>query len=372
MLNILKIKFKLFFRKPWTFVLLTILTIVFSFLLGQNFSNKLAIPVFSDMEAIEETEIWAELQKSDLFEFEMSTKEEAEAAISEGDVIAGVELFDDSYTIYIASESANVNVLNHYIKNIYSDLYLTDKIISKVQSPANMEIDMNALETVLNESKESPLFSIKTVDFRGEDSFVYDSNLQSIFGFSLFFVIYTIGFNVISILNEKQQGVWDRVILSPVRKWQMYTANLFYSFILGYFQVVLIFSVYRYLIGFDFYGSFGETLIILIPYVFTVVALCIFLISLVKTVAQYNALLSFVAVSFSMLGGAYWPLEIVTSDILITLSKFIPVTYGMEMLKDVSINNISLSDLTQPMLLLMIIGVILMGIGINLMEKKAR
>src|SRR5690606_42084865 len=62
--------------------------------------------------------------------------------------------------------------------------------------------------------------------YRGEDSFVYDSNLQSVFGFSLFFVIYTIGFNVISILNEKQQGVWDRVILSPVRKWQMYTANL--------------------------------------------------------------------------------------------------------------------------------------------------
>lgn len=370
MMNILKVKFKLFFRKPWAFVLLTVLTIAFSLLLGQNFSNKLTIPVFSVHEAIEETELWEKLGDSDLFEFEISTKEDAETAISEGKVIAGVELSEQAYKIYITSESENVNVLNSFLNNVFSDLYLTDKIINEVKSVADLDID--ALEAALEESKDVRLFAIHTEDYRGEDSFVYDSNLQSVFGFSLFFVIYTIGFNVISILNEKQQGVWDRVILSPVRKWQMYTANLLYCFFLGYFQVLLIFFVYRYGIGFDFYGSFEETLVILIPYVFTVVALCIFLCSLVKTVAQYNAILSFVAVSFAMVGGAYWPLEIVTSEFLIGLSKFIPVTYGMEMLKDVTINNVPLTDLTQPMLLLMIIGVILMGIGINFMEKRAR
>src|SRR5690606_5239845 len=124
----------------------------------------------------------------------------------------------------ITSESENVNVLNSFLNNVFSDLYLTDKIINEVKSVADLDID--ALEAALEESKDVRLFAIHTEDYRGEDSFVYDSNLQSVFGFSLFFVIYTIGFNVISILNEKQQGVWDRVILSPVRKWQMYTANL--------------------------------------------------------------------------------------------------------------------------------------------------
>ena len=65
------------------------------------------------------------------------------------------------------------------------------------------------------------------------------------FGFTLFFVIYTIAYNVLPILIEKNEGVWDRMILSPLRKWEMYAANFIYSFVTGYLQVLLIFLDFR-------------------------------------------------------------------------------------------------------------------------------
>src|SRR5690606_16508793 len=133
------------------------------------------------------------------------------------------------------------------------------------------------------------------------------------------------------------QGIWDRMILSPLKKSEMYVANLLYSFITGYFQVLVIFLMFRYVVGVDFHGRFFETLILLIPYVFSVVALAMLISSIVKNVQQFNAALPILAVSMAMIGGAYWPIEIVESKILLMLSKINPLTYGMEELHGVAV-----------------------------------
>ena len=87
----------------------------------------------------------------------------------------------------------------------------------------------------LDEVMETPIFEIEKSNFRGSDTIIYNSTFQSLFGFSLFFVIYTIAYNVLPILIEKE-GIWDRMILSPVKKWEMYVANFIYSFVTGYIQ----------------------------------------------------------------------------------------------------------------------------------------
>lgn len=97
-------------------------------------------------------------------------------------------------------------------------------------------------------------------------------------------------------------GIWDRIIISPTSKVAVYTANLIYSFLIGYVQVVFIFLVFRFGAGVDFHGAFGKALLIIIPYLFSIVALTILLTGLVKTTGQFNALLPLVGVSFAMLG----------------------------------------------------------------------
>ena len=171
---------------------------------------------------------------------------------------------------------------------------------------------------------DSPVFSIEKSNFRGTETFVYNSTLQSLFGFSLFFVIYTIAYNVLPILLEKNEGIWDRMILSPLKKWEMYVANFIYSFVSGYVQLLIIFFIFRYFAGVDFNGHFMEACLYLIPYVFSIVALSILLTAFVKNAGQFNAVIPIVSVSAAMIGGAYWPIEIVESPILLALSKINP------------------------------------------------
>jgi ABC-2 type transport system permease protein len=96
----------------------------------------------------------------------------------------------------------------------------------------------------------------------------------------------------------------------------------------------------------------------------------VFLTGLVNNEQQFRAIISIVSVSMAMIGGAYWPLEIVSSKILLTLSKFVPVTYGMELLKGAAVYGNSISDLLYPISILFFMGVVLMGLGINLVERR--
>lgn len=217
---------------------------------------------------------------------------------------------------------------------------------------------------------EEPAFSIDTDSFKGSNTFIYDNKSHTLFGFTLFFVIYTIAYNVLPILIEKSDGIWDRVILSPVRKWEMYVSNFIYSFITGYLQVLVIFLIFRFGVGVNFNENFIETLLVLIPYVFTIVALSIFITALVKNPPQFNAILPIISVSMAMIGGAYWPIEIVESKILIALSKVNPLTYGMEVLNGVAVYGYPLEELLYPISILLLMGVLFTGIGIHLMERR--
>ena len=99
-------------------------------------------------------------------------------------------------------------------------------------------------------------------------------------------------------------------------------------------------------------------------------ALSILLTSIVKNAQQFNAVIPIISVSFAMIGGAYWPLELVESPVLLFLAKLNPVTYGMEILKGVAIYGYSFQELIFPISILLLMGVVMTVIGIRLMEKR--
>lgn len=367
MISILWAKLRLFVRKPLLLLSMTAMSLVFAFLMGTSEYTRIMVPVYSNtIDHLENTELMNRLNQSESFNFKIVTEEEAKKTISEGDVEAGIELSPDSYKLIIAAKTANLPIIQNYVQSVYSDLLLEDNLRESLEG--QHEINPDELIESINETS---IFTVEVKSFRGADTQIYDNNLQTIFGLSLFFVIYTISYNVLQILQEKQQGVWDRLILSPLRKWQMYAGNLLYSFTAGYIQVVLIFMVFQYLVGVDFHGGFTKTLIVLIPYVFSIVALSMFVVSLVKNSQMFQAVIPFMSVGLSMIGGAYWPIEIVSSEFLLQLAKFDPILYGMEALKGVTIYGASVSEMLYPMSILVLIGVVFIGIGINLMERRS-
>lgn len=364
MMSILAAKIRLFIRKPWMFVITSIICIFIAFIIGTANQDKIKVPVYSSLSKHETNELLHSLQHSDLFAFQLMNQEKVRTLVSEGKVEAGVKLKKDDFDLIVSSQTANTSLIRQYVQKVYREKKQTEKIAEHSNAP------LEEVAKVVNNATANPVFTLEKKSFRGKKAIIIDSQLQPIFGFSLFFVIYTIAFNVFQILKEKREGIWDRMILSPLKKWEMYIGNLIYSFVVGYIQVALIFTVFHFGMDIDFHGRFAEMLLLLVPYVFAIVALSIFIVGIVKNEQQFNAIIPLISVSMAMIGGAYWPLEIVSSKVLLTLSKFVPVTYGMEMLKGAAIYGNSLNDLLYPISILFFMGVVLMGIGINLVERR--
>jgi len=358
--GIFMVKIKYLLRNPGQFLLMTLLSIVFAFILGGSDINQIKVPTYIKHDDEVLSSIVTELEEEGVFTVEIVADEaELTERVRSGKSEFGLVLAENDFQISFSIDSHNIHLLEQSVESLYIK-HEQYRVLEAATNISNIEEELN----------RHRVFEVETAAFQGEDTFVYERNLYSIFGFTLFFVIYTIAYSVFQILREKNKGIWDRMVISPVKKWEMYVANFLYSFLIGYVQVVIVFLVFRYVMKIDFADSFLLLLVMLIPYVLAIVALSIFIVSIVQTAQQFNAVIPIVSVGMAMIGGAYWPLEIVESDFMITLSKLMPITYGMELLNGVTVYNYSFEQMLLPISILLFMTVILTGIGIHFMERR--
>lgn len=365
MINILKTKFLLLIRRPGSFIVLTITICLFSFMMGLGQQAKQPIAVHSILDEKATVQVLKELRKLSNYEYTMYEKNEAIKLVEKGQVDVAIFLQENNYDLLVSADFMNATLLQNELNMIFSDLFQQSAILNTVPIQSQDEI-MKMIE----HAKENPTFHINYKNFENEERFKWDGKLHSLLGFTLFMVIYTMQNGVNHIVMERRNGIWNRLTVSSIHKWEMYIANLTYTFLLGYLQIVLVFSIFYFGVGVNFYGGFANSLIAIIPYLICIVALCIFVASVTNTPGKFNAVMTVLAVPFAMLGGAYWPLEIVSSKLIVALSYISPITYGLEILKGVTINGSTIAQLYQPLSLLLFMTVVFMGIGINVLERK--
>ncbi|MFD1174161.1 ABC transporter permease [Oceanobacillus picturae] len=370
MIGILLTKIRMFIRDPWTFIIFTVMSIGFALIIGGNgAATSISVPIHAEDNSVKGSTLEKVLKEDEAFRINwLKEEEEMLEQIENGKAEVGVILRDTSYQLIVGVDSPNADMIEQAIQRAYR-AYNLEMALLEVSATNGDEERVSVLEE-FDKAMDAPAFEMETTSFRSQDAVIYDNTFQTLFGFTLFFVIYTIAYKLQPILVEKRDGIWDRMILSPVRKWEVYVANLVYSFIEGYVQVVIIFCIFRFWLGVDFHGKFLEALLLITPYIFSIVALSILFTAIVKNVQQFNAIIPIIAVSMAMIGGAYWPLEIVESKILIAISKINPLTYGMEVLNGVVLYGYPLEDLLFPISILVLMGVVMIGLGIHLMERR--
>lgn len=370
MMAILQAKLKAIYHRPWDFIITSLASFLFAFLFSQVLSGQststLNIPLLAMDESVQDSYVGEYLTHTDLHNFYWLSEEDFSESLSRTRVEFGVELYENRFVMIEGRESTNMDLVEQFIKNTY----LKKEQNQRLEGLILAKYDGAEAKEKLRGIQESHLYEVKEKSFKQEIDTPIDYTYQPLFGMVLFFVIYTIAYRVLNILIEKQGGIWDRIIMSPLSKGQMYIGNLLFSFLTGYAQVVLVFTVFRFLVGVDFNGRFLLTLLALIPYVFAIVAMSLLIASLVKTVQQFNAAIPIIAISMAMIGGAYWPLEIVESDVMLKLAEIMPIKYGIDLLNGIAIYNLPLEELLKPLSMLLLMAVLMMGLGIHFMERR--
>lgn len=353
-------------RNPWAVVIVTVLTVLMSFMFGYQATSSIVVGVVASPSLDEAaTTAWLErLTESETFTFALTDEEQLRAQLSSSSGGLGLRLEPTTWTVLAANGDANAQLLASYVASVYRhELTLRD-------AAARLErVDLGSLRAELAAELANPALRVSASAVEAETSFAYDARVHTLLGMGLFFASFTIMFGVTNILEERRLGVWYRVIFSPVTRLAMYAGHLTYSFLLGFAQVTAVFLVFRFVFDVPLGENLGGALLVIAAYTFAVVALGLLLAGLVGNVQRMNVVVPIVAVSSAMLGGAYWPLEIVSSEIMRTLANFAPIRHAMDALKGIAYHSYGMADLLWPIAVLVLFGVVFMGVGLRLVER---
>lgn len=359
-------EFREFVRNPGMFLMMVGLTLAFAVAIGFFSQQSLLVPVYGDIEESEAQVLIERLNENDAYDFQWESEDSALQKVRSGHADLALELLENDYRFKIAAHTESTVVVNQYVAQIFEEeqtIQLAQQLSGEEPSNFRERVDRFLEETV---------FDVHVSSFRTDETFLYDQTAQAVFGFTLFFLTFSIGYSVHNVLVRKEQGIWDRLLISPLSKLQMYAGFLCFSFLLGYAQVILLFSVFHFIFGMEFGGALWKVILMMIPYLFAIIAMSMLVVSLVKSSRHFDVIMPIIAVSMAMLGGAYWPLEIVTMDALLIASKVLPLTYGMEVLNGFVVYGYSWNELLYPIAILTLMGVVFMAVGINAMERRTK
>ncbi|WP_449240529.1 ABC transporter permease [Desulfoscipio gibsoniae] len=274
-----------------------------------------------------------------------------------GELIATQQVFRAT----VAKAAANSNIAELALAEISRD-----KVITGREDIIRERAYQNALEKWFPTAPVSlHLVNHKNTTTRMSNQMVHTST-----GFALFFCMFTVILAMGNILDEKREGTWQRLLTMPVSRRQILAGNFGSTFLIGMTQILLLVITGAYIFGVNWGSNLPGTLLVLAAFMFCVTGLGLALSGLVKTTAQLAALTPILVVSTSMLGGCFWPLDVVTSDVLLTLARFVPQSWAIIALNDLVVRDAALSAALPSVGVLLLMGAVFCGMGLTLINRR--
>ncbi|CEG26535.1 ABC transporter permease [Bacillus sp. B-jedd] len=188
-------------------------------------------------------------------------------------------------------------------------------------------------------------------------------------GFTIMFMMFGISGAAATILEERTGGTWPRLLTTPATRWQIITGYILSYFLLGWIQLGIMALATKLI----FNGSWGN-LLYFIPFasliILTVVGLGLMIAGLVKTKQQAGAISAVIIVSTCMLGGVYWPLELVP-DFMKMIAKFVPQSWMMSGITEIVSGSLNGPAILSSALVLIGFSVVFFFFGLRKMKYEA-
>lgn len=351
-------------RKPFTILLFIGISIIATMIFGGTAQQtQTTIPIFgAGPNALEIEEKWVELlNTNDQLKFVITEEGKAREDVIEGRRDMAIQLMETDYRVIVASDLPHNQFAEQHVHQTYTKE-------AQLVAVAGVE-NADEVRTEIEKYLETPPITVETQSLAGGEIPSYNMGMQLLFGFTLFIAMFTIGFKVNGITADKVSGIWNRLILSPVSKTNMYVGHLFYSFAIGFVQVVAVFLIFDYLMGYDL-GSLSMIIVLAAVYTLSSVSLAMLITGIVKTPEQFQMVYPSLIPMIPVISGVYMMPGTISSPILNFIGDLFPLGHAVQAMMDVALYDASWSDLTFPIAIMLLIGVMCMGIGINMVERR--
>ena len=170
-----------------------------------------------------------------------------------------------------------------------------------------------------------------------------DTYQQNVPGYTVLGVFFIVGTMASSILAEKREGTFRRLLVAPLPKPILLAGKILPYYLITLIQIAIMFGVAHLLFGMAF-GDPVALAAISMALAAAATGLGIMIAALGKTDTQIGGLTSLLTLTMSALGGCLMPTYIMPS-FLQTLSRFIPHAWAMQGFQDVLVRGYGLAGI---------------------------
>jgi ABC-2 type transport system permease protein len=185
---------------------------------------------------------------------------------------------------------------------------------------------------------------------------------QSVPGLGSMYVMFTVLGGISSLQRERQRWTLPRLAAMPLRRWQILGGKILTYFVLGMLQYLIVFAA-GWFVGLDF-GPRPELLwLVMAAFVLCCTALALALAPMMSNPGQAGLIAQLLSLSFAALGGAWWPLEIV-SPWMRMVGHLSPIAWAMDGFQDLLFYRGDLWAILPEVGILGAIALLCFGVGI--------
>lgn len=367
MLNIIKFNLLKLKNDYTIIVLMTALTLglTFAFNLGFNSGYKTRVDIVNKSD---NQEIINEFTDDKKYNFNFSNKKTSEIKLLNNRISAIVVLKDDIVEIISLKKDVEIMSLKNHLKDKFSIINNKKSIVKSI----NQNIPNTNKEDIkkrVNESfKYRKVLKIEEISNFTEEKSPYNHNF---FGFSIYFISFTLVYGIANILKEKENNTWDRLLIFPMKRDKIILGNMIVTILIGFIQLFIIFGLGSLLFDLNILKNWLNISIILFFYLFTIISIGLFISTIVDTYAQLSTISPVILTSTAMIGGCMWPLEVVSSKIMLFLSNFVPQKWVLQGIRKTIVYNANLSEIFLELIIILLLGLFFYIIGIYRVRNES-
>lgn len=181
-------------------------------------------------------------------------------------------------------------------------------------------------------------------------------------GFTLMFVMYGLVGMAGVFLQEREQGTWQRILFSTASKVQIMGGYVLSFVVAGWLQFGILIVLTHLLFGVQ-WRSPAHLAVVVTATILAVSGLGLFLAGVVRSREQQRIIGSSITTVTSMLGGIFWPLDLV-GPVMQKIAYLTPQAWAMDALREVMLRGGDWSHIALPVAVLLGMAAVYMTAGI--------
>lgn len=354
-------------KMPSLWITMIVMPIVFSFIFGtvavDSDKNKPVVYLVKNKDPIAQ-EIAVLLTTNDRYRWVAATEQKAKRAVADQKAAAAVVIPDNPakrlerhkplFEVIVQHKDEKYAALKPYLNGVARSILSTYEQMKPV--------DNDQLSLVLQKTATNLNLHIDKTVPSSETNTRQMTNVQFV-GFTIMFMMFGLSGATSAILDERKAGTWPRLLTTPLTKAQIMFGYVLAYFCIGWAQFAILIVSLSLIFGVQ-WGN----MLYLIPFaslvILSVVGFGLTIAGLVKTKQQASALAAVLIVSTCMLGGVYWPLDIVPNAMQ-EMAKAVPQSWAIAGMQEIMSNSLHGPTLRKATLALLAFTVVFFTLGLK-------